>query len=330
MNKKEFEKLLKRYHEGTCTEAEKTILEAWFESLNLNSGQNLSDPESEDMGIDIKSQIDERINYKRVRIFNLRFLSAAASVLIMCCLSWFIVKNRNNNRNMIAQIAFKEIDVPKGGMKKILLSDGSTITLNGSSRLRFPETFSGSKREVSLLEGEGFFDIKHDSHKMFVVEALGTHTYVLGTAFNIHADKLTHEIQITVIRGKVSVTGLKRSDKMDTKPVILLPDEQITINKHNIDGDPFPKHLNAEDFTAWVQGKYKFSNESLGNVALILEKSFNVHIRFGSNSIKKIHFSSEFEITDKLDDLLFSICRANNLSYTINGQDILLTENHNQ
>jgi transmembrane sensor len=329
MNTEEAQKLLARYKDHQCTPAEKEKLEAWFDQLSQSGDWDWQSMDKTEFGEHLKKDIDNRINQpKKSHLANLKWIAVAASVFLVSGTILFAVKNKNWLYNKPGSVAYTELYAPPGHRVKITLKDGSTVLLNGSSRLRYPVEFDGPTREVSLLEGEGYFDIHHDDKKMFVVEALGTHTYVLGTAFNIRAYKVAREVQITVTRGKVAVKGLENLKMGSTQPFTLLPDDQVTIVKAT--GNMIQRHINAADYTVWVQGRYKFNNESLGNVAIVLENSFNIHVSFISEDIKNIRFSSEFEHTDKLEDLLFAICKANNLAYVIKGRDVILKQKYNQ
>jgi len=324
MTNQEAKDLLDRYHKGECTPAEKIKLEAWYDSLAHQGTPVWDGDEVAHVKEDLKDAIDAQINYKKGRRINLRLLLAAASIIFICSFGWLAIRYKDQLRDKFNPVVYTETIVPAGTKVKLTLSDGSTVILSGSSRIRYPENFNRKIREVSLLEGEAYFDIKHDESRPFIVKAMGTQINVLGTAFNVRAYKFLKDVQITVTRGKVSVSGMANVKYDKTGFITLLPNEQVTIGKTN--GRIIKKHINADDFTGWVQGKYRFDNETLGNVAGMLESYYKVHIIFANDDLKDIRFSSEFESTDKLEDLLFVICKANNLSYTINDQRVVLSE----
>jgi transmembrane sensor len=324
MTNEEAKDLLDRYHKGECTPAEKIKLEAWCDMLAQQGTTSLGAAERARVKDELKQAIDARINYKRGRSINFRIMLAAASIIFLCGFGWLALKYKNQLRDKFNPVVYTETVAPAGAKVKVTLSDGSTVILNGSSRIRYPENFNRKVREVSLLEGEAYFDIKHDDSKPFVVNARGTQINVLGTAFNVRAYKFLKDVQITVTRGRVSVSGMANVKYEKAGPITLLPNEQVTIGKTN--GKILKKHINADDFTGWVQGKYRFDNETLGNVANMLESYYKVNVSFSSDDLKSIRFSSEFESTDKLEDLLFAICKANNLSYTLNDQHIILSK----
>ncbi|MDP9080769.1 MAG: FecR domain-containing protein [Bacteroidota bacterium] len=328
MTNKEAKELLKRYKSGSCTPEEKDRLEAWYDMLAESGELEWDEEEKQQLNDELKSAIDAQIGNSGSHIINARLIIAAASILLFCGLGWLAIKYRDEIRDRLNPEVYTVTYVPSGKKIKLTLSDSSTIILSGGSRVKYPENFNRKIREVELLEGEAYFDIKHDQHKPFIVNVAGTQINVLGTAFNVRAYKFLKNVQITVTRGKVSVRGLANVKYEKAKQVILLPDEQVTIGKVN--GEISKRHINANDFTGWIQGKYKFDDETLANVAGMLESYYKVKIRFAAEDLKNIRFSSEFDSTDRLEDLLFAICKANNLIYTINGQDILLSPKPNQ
>ena len=324
MTDQEAKDLLDRYHKGECTPAEKIKLEAWYDMLAQQGTSPWGADERARVKDELKNAIDAQINYKKGRGSNFRLMLAAASILFICGFGWLGINYKDQLRDKFNPVVYRETAVPAGAKVKLTLSDGSTVILNGSSRIRYPESFNRKIREVNLLEGEAYFDIKHDESKPFVVKAMGTQINVLGTAFNVRAYKFLKDVQVTVTRGKVSVTGMANVKYEKADVITLLPNEQVTIGEVN--GKTIKKHINADDFTGWVQGKYRFDNETLGNVASMLESYYKVRVTFTDDEFKDIRFSSEFESTDKLEDLLFAICKANNLSYTITDQHVVLSE----
>jgi transmembrane sensor len=328
MTNQEAKNLLDRYHKGECTPEEKTKLEAWYDMLAQQGTPEWKEGERAQIKDELKDAIDAQINNQKGRIISLRLIWVAASIIFICCFGFLVIKYKDPLRDRFYPVVYMETVVPAGGKEKLTLSDGSTVILNGASRIRYPESFNRKIREVSLIEGEAFFDIKHDESKPFVVKAMGTKINVLGTAFNVRAYKFLRDIQITVSRGKVSVSSMANVKHEKAGTITLLPNEQVTIGK--INGEIIKKHINSDDFTGWVQGKYRFDNETLGNVASMLESYYKVRVTFANDDLKDIRFSSEFESTDKLEDLLFTICKANNLSYTINDQHIILSARNNQ
>lgn len=86
-----------------------------------------------------------------------------------------------------------------------VLEDGSQVTLNTNSRLSV--RYTGGAREVTLHEGEAFFEIAHDPDHPFIVHVDEREVRALGTSFVVF--KAGGDVAVTLLEGKVSV-GLHR------------------------------------------------------------------------------------------------------------------------
>ena len=240
--------------------------------------------------------------------------TVAASLILIAGLGWYTIENKkamqhsNDSANTIV------IKSGNNKIRKITLSDSSVVWLNVNSAISYPDHFNGNKRSVVLLEGEAFFDIKHDDHKPFQVRAGKTLTNVLGTAFNISSYASHKTISVTVARGKVAVNNN-----------ILLPNDQLAYTKAT--GKSEMKKLQSAQVIAWMQERLAFNDESLKAVAEILENKYNVKIHFDNKQIAEAHFTGRFEASDDLYDILDALTMTRGLSYEAKGAVITITNN---
>lgn len=241
---------------------------------------------------------------------NRRNWTVAASIAMLLGMSWLGFNYRENIHDFIDPATTIVLKTKNNEIRKVTLSDGSTVWLNGASTLSYPDRFRHDKREVVLLDGEAYFDIHHDEHKPFQVKAGKTLTNVLGTAFNISSYSWLEEIHVTVTRGKVAVNSN-----------ILLPNDQLTYQKAT--GKMEKKKLTA-DVTLWMQGKLVFSDESLKDIAAILENKYKVKIRFGEQTMEQFRFSARFEPSDSLNTILEDLTLTRGLSYEVKGDVITI------
>ena len=86
-----------------------------------------------------------------------------------------------------------------GEMRTVELTDGSSLHLNGATRLDV--TLASGRREARLAAGEAYFDVAHDPAKPFIVHAGATDVRVLGTAFDV--DMIRDQVGLSVYRGAV-------------------------------------------------------------------------------------------------------------------------------
>src|SRR5690348_5790981 len=91
-----------------------------------------------------------------------------------------------------------------GGLSRVVLRDGSAVTLNTDTDLRVH--FTGGRRNVDLLRGEAQFQVAHDRSRPFEVKAAGRIVRAVGTAFDVRVES-PQSLEVTVTEGRVAVVG---------------------------------------------------------------------------------------------------------------------------
>lgn len=142
-----------------------------------------------------------------------------------------------------------------GARDKVTLPDGSQMTLNTASAVSVD--FAGTKRSVTLLQGEAYFDVVPDPARPFTVAAAFSEVEVKGTAFSVQ----TNSEQDTVVleRGLVDVARLP--ERNDT--VSLEPGETITATARTLSA---VKKTDPATSLAWLQGRLVFADQPFGQV----------------------------------------------------------------
>jgi transmembrane sensor len=233
---------------------------------------------------------------------------AIAASLLMLCMAAFCLLRFGNQQNMV------RITAQKGHISIINLPDGSKIWLNAGSTIEYPQTFA-KIRTVQLINGEAFFDVKHDDHKPFVVRYGKMHAQVLGTSFNIKYFNQLNDVRVTVVRGLVEVGNDKQSFGMVT------PDKEIIYNK--ADNSHTARLINSQKVAAWKTRDINLYDVPFKDLVLSIENTYNIHIEYDTkidNLITTIHFSS----TDDLKQVLEIIKTIHGLDYTIRGKEVSL------
>lgn len=102
----------------------------------------------------------------------------------------------------------QHFETARGQQLDVDLADGSKLHLNGATSLDV--TLGTQSRTVAMQRGEAYFDVAHQPGRPFTVEAAGSATRVLGTAFDI--DIAGGGVRIAVYRGKVRFGGEGAND----------------------------------------------------------------------------------------------------------------------
>ncbi|MBI2740127.1 MAG: FecR domain-containing protein [Rhodospirillales bacterium] len=88
-------------------------------------------------------------------------------------------------------------------LRDVVLADGTRMSLGPRSGLDV--RLGADRRQVKLLDGEVFFEVRSDAGRPFVVEAGGVEVSVVGTAFDVRVSRST--VTVAVRNGLVDVRG---------------------------------------------------------------------------------------------------------------------------
>ena len=217
----------------------------------------------------IDSQISRRtVTPNRV----IHFLKYAAVFVVALAIGALAPKFLNYQTQ---QTAFNNIEVEWGQMSKMTLSDGTLVWLNAGTNFSYPTTFGTKKREVKL-NGEAQFKVVHNSKAPFEVQTKSGVVKVHGTTFNVASYDDSPELIVTLIEGEVTVENNNGS-----RLATLHPSEQISINK--ITGEANLRKVNTAFYSSWVEGKILLNETKFSDLAIILQRWYNVEISLIGN-----------------------------------------------
>jgi transmembrane sensor len=149
---------------------------------------------------------------------------------------------------------------PLGGSETVLLADGSRIELNTSTVLRTDIT--ASRRKVTLVRGEAYFQIKHDAAHPFTVETGGHRIIDLGTKFLVKSN--TDRVEVSLIEGKAQF------DFSDTRtqahPAILTPGDVAVATSSALSVTRKSSDAISNEL-GWRRGVLIFDRTTLADVA---------------------------------------------------------------
>ena len=184
--------------------------------------------------------------------------------------------------------------------KYLLLPDSTQVWLNAASSLQFSQDINRKTREVRL-SGEAFFDVRHADRVPFVIYTGRVSTIVLGTAFNIKAYPDLEKITVSVQRGKVKV----RCENKDV--AVLVRGQQATIGNQDRKVKEAP--MKPTETPAWHEGNLAYDDYTIGDIALDLERVYDVSIRIPDRLIATTRVSTRFRKALGVDAALDVLCR---------------------
>ena len=127
-------------------------------------------------------------------------IALAASVLLVVT-SAMLLRFRPHSPNRLPLLAAQTYSTATGEQRRIVLPDGSSITMGGESRLSVAYTLR--QRNVTLDRGEALFSVEHNATRPFRVYAGSGVITDLGTRFDVL--RTTHRVTVTVTEGAVVV-----------------------------------------------------------------------------------------------------------------------------
>lgn len=201
-----------------------------------------------------------------------------ASVILIVLIPIIIIGSLTMQSPELQEIVYQLKETHNGQHLTFRLDDGTEITLNSNSTLRFPEHFSDSSREV-VLTGEAFFDVAKDAKRPFTVFSGNVSTTALGTSFNIRCPSDSSGAEVSLVTGSVNVRVAGIDD--NEHEIILLPNEQLVYD--NVDKSYFTQKFDYLEVAGWKDGVLYFKEASLHEIIDRLETWYDANIELGGD-----------------------------------------------
>lgn len=309
MEEKEIKKLLEKFNAGKCSAEELQLLQVLMRELDTDEAAK---PVRADLKRAIWDKIADQTTKKgTIKYINARWLQIAAVLLIALFAGiWFhrVYTDREQNKPII----YQTITALNGQTKQVVLPDSSVVYLNASSTLKVPVEFNSKRRDVFLIVGEAFFDVKHNVSRPFLVHAGNVTTQVLGTSFNIKFYKELSYLQVFVNSGKVEVHNQAHTLGMYT------PGQQLTYNKQN---ESFVKQEMPGDHTlSWMHDELILDNVSFEELVVYIQNRYNVKFEYAHR--KPVQQRYSVRLPNKL-----TVKQVINILQLIDGKKYSLKEN---
>jgi len=220
----------------------------------------------------------------------------AAAVLVLAAAGavwWRLAPNRSAQMVVAA--------TANGERRTIPLGDGSSALLNGGSRLRYAK--SGG-RDV-YLEGEAFFEVRHDPRRPFRVYAGGGVVQDVGTTFNVRAYEMG--VEVAVSSGSVtlaaeqhgrcgtdngrSVVGNDCWPRRAATALTLTAGQTAVLEAS---GAVRRIEQPVDRLTGWVTGDLVLNDVTLTQAALELERAFGARVMVADPTLATRRVSARF------------------------------------
>lgn len=247
-----------------------------------------------------------------------RFIAwkAAAAIFLIITVGYLYKAAVNNLINPVHE---QQLLSAAGERRQLLLPDGSKVWLGPGSKFNYPDRFDNGQRIVKL-EGEAFFDVKHDKEHPFIIESGKVRTTVLGTSFNVKAYREKTDIIVTLVTGKVAVS-VKGKDGMHQNTIT--SNQQIIVNTENekITKSDFP---DAASFLDKRLGLFNYNGQTLEAVINDVQIQYGITISLDRNLTGK-SFYGHLTMTNTLEKTLDKLCLVMDAKWVKTGGIYVIT-----
>jgi transmembrane sensor len=202
---------------------------------------------------------------------------------------------------------WNSLEVPAKKDYKVLLADGTVVTLNSSSSLRFPFSFTGNTREVEV-KGEAYFEVAKNAEKPFIVHTPNGDIRVLGTSFNVNTYE-PGKITTSLVEGSVKAVA-------GGKEVLLQPNQEASWKT----GETIVvQRFETSKVLSWMDGVHFFEGANMKAIANVVDRWYDVKIVYDNPAIAGYKFDVKLDKTRPLEEFLAVLKIAKGVNYKLEG-----------
>ncbi|MCR4029906.1 MULTISPECIES: FecR family protein [Flavobacterium] len=218
------------------------------------------------------------------------------------------------------EVSYHTLTVPYGKTFKLKLSDGTLVSLNSGTTLRYPEQFGINGKRNVYLTGEAFFEVAKDKQHPFIVHSDQVDIEVLGTKFNVSAYPEDKTVSSVLVEGSIQI-----SEKENPLNAVLLKPTQMAVWQSE-SKKIVTKTVDTAFYESWVHGEIAFNNTPFSTIAKIIERTYDVEIINENNVLAKQNFTGSIKISESsVENILELLKRDTPFNYSIKQNTITIT-----
>ena len=303
--------LLEKFFSGQSTEEENNVLSKIFK----DGGEDIFDEycrrkwAENDCRIptSVKARIKQSLFTKMPRVKWRRVIASASAVLAAAVILFMCMLWSRPSENAAPEIF--EIVAERGQKSSVTLPDGSRVMINSASTISYTSDYNVKERNV-FLSGEAYFDVASNADIPFVVHADKVSVTALGTKFNVKAYAEDPYVVTTLVEGGVRTEA-------GTQYELLTRAQEASYNK---EADVLLAY-DVKDISRavpWIRNELLFENESLADIAVTLERMYNVTIVFEDEAAKGYSYTGLIR-NNSLQNVLELISSTSPVGYKMNS-----------
>lgn len=211
------------------------------------------------------------------------------------------------------KIEYYTISTPRARQQQLVLPDGTKIWLNAQSSIKFPSSFTGTRREVEIT-GEAYFEVAKDALKPFIVNVNNSKIEVVGTHFNVMAYSNESILETTLLEGSVKF-------RKGNSQVFLKPGQQSQLFQNA--QIRLVDKVNVDQIVAWKNGIQSFNSADIKTIMRQVERWYDVDVEYKGNMTTR-KFSGDIPRDAKLSEIL-KLFEVNKIHFQMDAANRKLT-----
>lgn len=202
-------------------------------------------------------------------------------------------------------------------VKELKLPDGTTVTLNRHTTLKYCRDNFASNRQV-YLEGEGHFEVTRNTESPFVVHSTVMAVKVLGTVFDFKSDSVQAKASATLLKGEVEVKGNQgegliclspgQMAHLDAKSRKLVVKQVEDVQEH------------------WYSTTLSFNKSGLRSIAATLEHIYGVKVILSPQLDLQKTYTGTVPKKETVEEVLELMQNAMPIKYKVVGNSVFITK----
>ena len=248
------------------------------------------------------------------RLYARRWLAACCIVLVVLCglggtWIWHRSGTPAEEERLCADIVIR---TQLGEHSHITLPDGSEVTLNAQTTVRYATAMPDGKRRVQV-DGEAFFKVAKDAEHPFVVTAGDVDVTCLGTCFDVRHYAEENSVAVVLAEGKVRVHANEAEVTMEPDSRVVYDCKAKTLSKRSVP---------SADYTCWMSGEVRYNDCTLEQIAAELSRNYNIRLVITDDKLKQERFTGYLGHSS-LRNVLDVLCLASDMNYHIADDTIV-------
>ncbi|MFY9153045.1 MAG: FecR domain-containing protein [Prolixibacteraceae bacterium] len=310
--KAEKESLILNYLNGICSEEDIQELKFWIEESPENKKEYLEIKDVWDLSRNTNTDTEIQLAYfyknqlGKIRKSRMRWIRNSSSVAAVLLIG-LVISVLTPEIKLKQPENYQVFSVPLGSRSKVMLADGTEVSLNSGSELKYLSSYSAKNREV-FLSGEAYFQVKSDKQHPFVVKTSDFDIQVTGTKFNVCAYSDNNITNATLAEGKIQIQIKGTAQIFDINP-----GEKFKLNRTT--REYVQDNVDLESEIAWKDGEFIFRKIPFPELVQRLERWYDVKLNFEDAELQNFAFTGKFKNQETIWQVLDALKLTSPIDY---------------